>query len=399
MPHACIDAAFVKAATCLPNRKKTDYYDESIIGFLLEVRHTGGKTYYLKYRTAHHDLRQHKIGDALSISCEKARQSAQKLRSIVVLGGDPAEDRKVLRAVPTVAEYVEQKYIPTIQRTRRNISSSLSFLRRHLLPTFGSLHLDELTPEMIREYHQVLLEKGYAPAMANKLPIMFTVIYNSARRLKVPGADFNPANDVKLFTLNNARERYLTSEETQRLMDALDLSLNSQLKSIVSLLLLTGARKREILDARWEHVDLDRRTLWVPLSKIGKSRYIYLSLQAVDLIRNLPKFPKCGWMIPNPKTLLPYADAGFFVAWNNARKRAGLPEVRLHDLRHTAASVMVQANIPIFTVSRILGHTQIKTTQRYSHLAEDTLLAATETASNALGMLGNTKQSPVPGQN
>jgi integrase len=360
----------------------------------LEVRSTGGKTYYLKYRTPHHDLRQHKIGDAKSITFDKARQSAQKLRSIVVLGGDPAEDRKVLRAVPTLSEYVEQTYIPTIQRTRRNVSSSLSFLRRHLLPKFGSLHLDQLTSEMIREYHLVLLEKGYAPAMANKLPIMLTVIYNSAKKLKIPGTDRNPATEVKPFTLNNARERYLTPEEIKRLMDALDLSLNTQLKSIVSLLLLTGARKREILDARWEHVDFDRRTLWVPLSKIGKSRYIYLSAQAVDLIRSLPRFPQCQWMIPNPKTLLPYADAGFFVSWNNARKRAGLPEVRLHDLRHTAASVLVQANVPIFTVSRILGHTQIKTTQRYSHLAEETLLAATETASNALGILGVANSHP-----
>lgn len=398
MPHAYIDANFVKAATCLPNRKKTDYYDTSITGFLLEVRHTGGKTYYLKYRSSHHDLRQHKIADAKSVSCEKARQTAQKLRSVVVLGGDPSEDRKVMRAVPTLSEFVLQEYIPLVHRTRRNVSSTLSFLHRHLLPKFGTLHMSQLNSEMIREYHQVLLEKGYAPAMANKLPIIITVIYSTAKRMKVPGSERNPANDVKLFTVN-ARERYLTGEETQRLMDAVDQSLNSLLKPFLSLLLLSGARKREILDARWEHISLERKTIWVPLSKIGTSRYIYLSAQAIEVIRSLPRYPNCPWLIPNPKTLLPYSDAGLFVAWNNARKRAGLADVRLHDLRHTAASVMVQANVPIFTVSRILGHTQIKTTQRYSHLAEDTLLAATETASNVLGNLGNLQKSPVLDQN
>lgn len=398
MPHAYIDATFVKAASCLPNRKKTDYYDTSITGFLLEVRKTGGKTYYLKYRTAHHDLRQHKIADARSVSCEKARQTAQKLRSVVVLGGDPSEDRKLIRAVPTISEFVEQEYIPLIQRTRRNISSSLSFLHRHLLPMVGNLHLDQLAPATIREYHQVLLEKGYAPAMANKLPIMLTVIYNTAKRMKVPGSDRNPASEVKPFVCS-VRERYLTAEETQRLMGALDLSLNMQLKAIVSLLLLSGARKNEILRARLEHVSLERRTLWVPLSKIGTSRYIYLSAQAIEVIRSLPQYPNCPWLIPNPKTLVPYSDSGLFVAWRNALKRANLADVRLHDLRHTAASVMVQANVPIFTVSRILGHTQIKTTQRYSHLAEETLLAATETASNVLGNLGNLKKSPVLEQN
>ena len=398
MPHAYIDASFVKAANCLPNRKKTDYYDTSITGFLLEVRHTGGKTYYLKYRTTHRDLRQHKIADAKSVSCEKARQTAQKLRSIVVLGGDPSEDRKVMRAVPTLSEFVLQEYIPLVHRTRRNVSSTLSFLHRHLLPKLGSLHLSQLTSEMIREYHQVLLEKGYAPAMANKLPIILTVIYNTAKRMKVPGSDHNPANDVKLFTVN-ARERYLTAEETQRLMDSLDLCLNPQLKPFISLLLLTGARKREILDARLEHISFERKTIWVPRSKIGTSRYIYLSAQAIEVIRGLPRYPNCPWLIPNPKTLVPYSDAGLFVAWRNALKRANLVDVRLHDLRHTAASVMVQANVPIFTVSRILGHTQIKTTQRYSHLAEDTLLAATETASNVLGNLGNLQKSPVLEQN
>ena len=399
MPHAYIDATFVKAASCLPNRKKTDYYDTSITGFLLEVRHTGGKTFYLKYRTTHHDLRQHKIADARSVSCEKARQTAQKLRSVVVLGGDPSEDRKVMRAVPTLSEFVLKEYIPLVQRTRRNVSSTLSFLHRHLLPKFGTLHMDQLTPGMIREYHQVLLEKGYAPAMANKLPIILTVIYNTAKRMKVPGSDRNPANDVKLFTLNNARERYLTGEETQRLMDSLDLCLNPQLKPFIQILLLTGARKSEIRLARIEHVSLERKTIFVPLSKIGRSRYIYLSAQAIEVIKSLPRYPDCPWLIPNPKTMLPYSEAGHFVGWRNALKRAGLSDVRLHDLRHTAASVMVQANVPILTVSRILGHTQIKTSLRYSHLAEANLLAATETASNVLGNLGNVQKSPALEQN
>lgn len=134
---------------------------------------------------------------------------------------------------------------------------------------------------------------------------------------------------------------------------------------------------------RWEYVDLDRRSLYVPLSKSGKPRNIPLSIQAVEMIRQLPQWNGCPYVIPNPTTLKPYVS--LYVAWHNARKRAGLGEVRIHDLRHTAASMLVQANVPIYTVSKILGHTQLKTTERYSHLADETLLAATDTAANAMG--------------
>lgn len=383
MPNADLSAAYVASAVCPEGRSKIDYYDNAITGFVLEVRRTGGKTFYLRYRDVHGKLRQHKIGDAKSLTYDKARQAAQRLRSRVVLGENPAEDRKISRTVPTLQEVVEQKYIPNVREHRRNYSSTISFLYKHLLPTLGELHLDEVTPEKISAVHQALRDEGYALATANRLPIFLKTIYNLCRRQKVPGSSINPANAVQLFQVNNARERYLTPEEIQRLRDALEVSENPQLKFIVPLLLLLGCRKRELLDARWEYVDLDRRRLYVPLSKSGKPRNIPLSMQAVEMIKRLPRWAGCPYVIPNPTTLKPYVS--LYVAWHNARKRAGLGEVRIHDLRHTAASMLVQSNVPIYTVSKILGHTQLKTTERYSHLADETLLAAADTAATAMG--------------
>lgn len=199
-----------------------------------------------------------------------------------------------------------------------------------------------------------------------------------------PGSEVNPAAGLKLFVPDNARERYLSKEETQRLRDALDQSENPQLKFIVPLLLLTGARKREILDAKWEHVSLERRTLRVPLSKSGKPRLIHLSETVMSILRQVPRFEGCPYVVPNPKTKMPFVS--IFLSWNNARKRAGLAEVRMHDLRHSFASNLVNAGQSLYVVSKALDHSQIKTTSRYSHLSQETLLAAADVAAVATGV-------------
>jgi integrase len=202
--------------------------------------------------------------------------------------------------------------------------------------------------------------------------------------LGVPGSGVNPASGIALFDPQNARERYLTKEETKRLMSAIEESENTQLKFIVSLLLLTGARKREILDATWDEVSFERKTLRVPLSKSGKPRLIPLSTAVLSLLDKLPRFDKCPYVVPNPATRKPFVSV--FLSWDNARKKAGLPEVRLHDLRHSYASSLVNAGTSIYVVGRALGHSQIKNTMRYSHLSQETLLDAAEKVAEALGV-------------
>jgi integrase len=175
---------------------------------------------------------------------------------------------------------------------------------------------------------------------------------------------------------SNARDRFLTSEQAARLLEASSASINPQLRNIVGLLLLTGARKRELLDAKWEHVDLDRRVWFIPTSKTGKSRHVPLSQPALDLILQLPRFDKCPWLLPNPRTRKPFTDIKH--PWETAREAAGLDGLRIHDLRHSAASFMINAGIDLFAVGKILGHADHQSTMRYSHLANETLMQAVE---------------------
>jgi len=382
VPVIQLSAQVVQAATCIEGRAKTDYYDTAITGFILTVSALGSKVFSLRYRDQYGKQRQHKIGDAKSITFDKARQQAQKLRSRVVLGENPAEDKKALRKVPTLGEFVTDVYLPHIRQHRRNFQSTISFLNNHILPRFGSKHLDAITTDMVSEAHQALRAKGYALAMANKLPVLFKIIYNLGKQKKVVGTATNPADGVTLFVTNNAKERYLSAEETQRLQEALERSTNSQLKYIVPLMLMFGCRKRELLEAKWVDMDLERRNWYIPMSKTGKARNIPISTKALELLQRLPRWKGCPYVVPNPNTKKPYGN--LFCCWDTARKRAGLPDVRMHDLRHSFASNLVNAGQSIYVVSKLLGHTQVKTTARYSHLSDATLLSAVDAAAMAM---------------
>ena len=395
MPHANLDAHFVRNAVCPEGKSKVDYYDTAITGFILEVRASGGKTFHLRYRDPHGKQRQHKIGDSKSLSFDKARQAAQVLRSRVVLGESPAEERKIKRAIPTVAEFAEERYMPFVKGYKKSWDSDDSYLRNHVLPRFGSHHLDQVSQQEVVEFHHAMRAKGYALATCNRMLVLMRYMFNLAKKWKVPGADFNPTMGVPMYEANNARERYLTAEETQRLKAALVRSDNTQLQYIVPLLLMTGARKRELLEAQWEHFDLERRSWRIPMSKSGKARYVPLSATVLEVLAQLPRWPGCPYLVPNPKTREPYVS--IFSSWNTARKHAGLPEVRMHDLRHSMASNMVNSGRSIYEVAKVLGHTQLKTSQRYSHLSQETLIAAVDAAANATGTNWSSAQAVKAG--
>jgi integrase len=211
---------------------------------------------------------------------------------------------------------------------------------------------------------------------------MMRYIFNLAVRWDVPGIKANPTKGVPLIEENNKRERYLSVEEAQKLYGAVCSSENTMLKFIVPMLILTGARKREVLDARWEDFDLARRVWRIPITKSGKARRVPLSDGALTLLATMPRKSDCPWAFANPATDKPYVS--FFCAWDTARKKVGLQDVCVHSLRHSHASFLINAGRTLYEVQNILGHTQVKTTQRYAHLSHDTLLDATNSVNTTL---------------
>ncbi|WP_319586761.1 site-specific integrase [uncultured Desulfobulbus sp.] len=384
MPKLALNAQFVNSITCPPGKSKENYYDVAVTGFILEVRASGGKTYALRYKDQHGRQIQHKIGDAQSISFDKAKNAAKVLRSKVVLGEDPSAEKRIKKMVPTLDAFVRDSYVPFIMTDKRSWQSDLTLLDNHILPRFGALHLDKITEQAINDFKHSMVSKGYKMGYANRSLVLIKYLFNLALKWDTPGVTTNPAKDVKLFQANNERTRFLTAEETQLLLAELDKSRNKQIRFVVPLLLLLGCRKRELLDSKWEDIDLDRRTWRIPMSKSGKARHVPLSKVAIEILNQLPQWEGCPYVVPNPDTKLPFVMIQR--AWDNARKAAGLPEVRMHDLRHSMASNMVNSGRSIYEVAKVLGHSQLKTSMRYSHLSQETLLAAVDAAATATGM-------------
>lgn len=384
MPTTTLDAGIVRKATCPADKTKIDIYDTVITGFILEVRRSGGKTYWLRYRDSHKKQRQHKIGDAKSLTFDQARQAAQTLRARVVLGDNPANERQEKRKIPTLEEFARDRYLPYVKGYKRSWDWDESALRNHIIPKFGKKHLDEITQEDVITYHHAQRAAGYAPATANRFVILLRYMFNLAKKWHIPGAEQNPGSGTPLFEANNQRERYLTSEEAQRLVQVIQESDNPQLKYIVPLLLLLGCRKRELLDSKWDQFDLERRLWRIPLCKSGKARHVPISDGVLQLLAQLPRWKGCPYLVPNPKTKLPYVSV--YYSWNSARKAAGMPELRMHDLRHSTASFLVNSGRSLYEVQRILGHSQLQTTQRYAHLSQTTLLEAVDSVANVAGL-------------
>ena len=387
MPKIALNAAVCAAATCEPGKRKTDYWMSGgdPPGLVLEVRESGGKTFYLRYQDQAGRQRQVKLANYGDVTFEQVRKLAKRLRSEVVLGGDPLAAKREKRAVPTYATLAAQ-HIAHAKTYQRSSWSTDGIIRNHLLPRFGRLRLDEITSQQISAFLAEKLAAGFAPATVEKIRVVLGKSYALAQEWQLPGADRNPVRSVKRPVFDNQRTRSLSAAEVERLLNAAANSANPQLKPIVHLLLLTGARKSELLQAKWEHVDLQRRQWLIPMSKTGRARHVPLSQQAIDVIEQLPRLEGCALLLPNLETGQCFVSLK--KAWRTAREEACLPGLRLHDLRHAFASFAVSAGIDLYAVGRILGHADHQSTMRYAHLANETLLHAVE--AGAAKMNGST---------
>ena len=343
---------------------------------MLEVRCSGGKTYYQRYIDPRGRERQFKIGAADVLRLSVARQLGRSTAARALVGEDPKTRRAELRAIPTLAELARDRYLPHVQGYKRSWQTDETILRVHVLPELGSQFVDRVRAEGIAMVVQAMRDKGYATGTTNRVVIVLRHIYNLARKWRVPGVTENPTAGLNLAPDVN-RERFLTVEEAQRLIASIEQDENEVARKAIFLLLLTGARRNEITHAKWEHVDWDRKTLWVPLSKSGKPRSIALNAAAVDVLRSVREQAGCPYIFPAPTTRRP--SPSLYFPWHRIRLRAGLPDLRLHDLRHSFASFLVNKGVSLYVVQGLLGHAHARFTQRYAHLTPNTLLEAAET--------------------
>jgi hypothetical protein len=191
MPRIKLSPAFVGSAICPGEQKKVDYFDCGQRGFMLEVRRSGGKTFYQRYTDGRGRERQFKIGPADVLSLTAARRKARRVVAEALVGTDPQERRATLRAIPTLAELVRDRYLPHVKSYKRSWCTDETVLRIHILPALGSEYVDMIRAEPIAALVERMRQQGYATGTTNRVVIVLRHIFNLARKWRVPGVTEN----------------------------------------------------------------------------------------------------------------------------------------------------------------------------------------------------------------
>ncbi|MFH1058578.1 MAG: tyrosine-type recombinase/integrase [Pseudomonadota bacterium] len=353
-------------------------WDEDLKCFGIRVKASGVKSFCIQYRNASGQSKRLTLGRYGPLTPEQARRLALQRLSEVVKGNDPVAERTEMRKASTVKELAE-RYLSEHAGLKKKASSQdrdERLLTRFILPALGTKKVVAVTRADVARLHHTVGQQ--TPIQANRVLAVMSKMMTLAIKWGIrPEADGNPCRYVERFK-EAKRERYLTAEELARLGTALSELEQEGVESpsviaAMRLLIFTGCRREEILSLKWEHVDFERACLRLPDSKTG-AKTVPLGPPALELLAQTPRLEGNPYVCPGLK------PGGHLIglpkAWGRIQKRAGLERVRLHDLRHSFASVGAAAGLGLPIIGALLGHTQAATTQRYAHLADDPLQAA-----------------------
>jgi integrase len=318
-----------------------------------------------------------------SCTPDTARQEAKRMLGEIAAGKNLAVVREQQRSVLSFADVVDrflEEHGNKVQR--RTVTEYERLLRRHAVPALGDRPIDAIDRAAVAKLHHSL---AATPRQANLLLSVLSKLMGWAAKRGLLPSEANPCRGIDRYK-ENKRERFLSAAELSRLGKALreaeqEKTLSPYAITAIRLLLLTGARLNEILTLRWDYVDPDNRQLRLPRSKTGQ-KSIYLTAAVADILQSLPRVKGNPFVVVGEK---PGAHlVNLQKPWDRIRARAGLEDVRLHDLRHSYASVGATRGLSLLFVGKLLGHTQASTTQRYAHLAEDPVRQAGEQISEAI---------------
>ena len=368
--------------------KDTLFWDSELSGFGVRVHPTGRKVYVVQTRADGKAAKRVTVGRHGVITAEEARRRAALIIARIKAGEEPIPEPIEVKLAegPTVGELAERYLDEHVAVRCKPKTESLYRLvvAKHILPALGKRSALAIGHKEVTELHHALSAK---PVMANHVIDLLSRIYNLAEdRGQIP----EMSNPCRLVAKNRERkrERFLTEEEFRRLGRVLDEAETCKGVSVhavaaMRLLLLTGCRKSEILNLRWDQVDLEAGELRLPDTKTGP-RTITLSPEAATVLSRIPRMPDNPFVIPGKIKGKPMRNLND--PWEIICGRAGLEDMRLHDCRHSYASRALALGESLPMIGRLLGHTQVETTARYAHLAQDSVRESAVRVSDSIAM-------------
>ena len=372
-------------------------WDTELSCFGVRIYPTGKKSFVVSYWSRGR-RRFYTIGPYGKMTLSQAREAALEVFLRVRRGEDPSADRLTAKQAPTVADLADRHINEhaKIKNKARSAKRNRRAWDRCILPKLGKRKVKDITRGDIAKLMTAMAD---TPAMANKVLTLLSKAFNLAEVWGWRPEGTNPCRHVDRFK-EDSRERYLSEPELKRLGETLidaehEWAALPQAVAAIRLLLLTGCRSAEILGLRWDEVDFERRCLNLPDSKTGR-RTVVLNTGALQILAGLERVEGNPYVIPGGKP----GDhlKSLQKLWDRIRVAADIQDVRIHDLRHTYASVGVNDGHNLAVIGKLLGHTKILTTQRYAHLADDPIRQANERIGDHISaiMAGAPKAEVVP---
>jgi integrase len=372
-----------------PEKGNKVTYDDEVTGFGVRITAAGAISFVLRYVVDRQERRL-TIGKYPDLSASAAREEAISLRGMVSKGVDPLERRHERERAPTMRELAEY-YLSGHATTKRpkSVKDDRAMLDGHILPRLGNRKVAAVSSHDIIRLRNSLEDRPYR---ANRVLSLLGKMFSIA--MKQRWREDNPARDVGRFP-EEKRDRWLSIGELSRLTETLDQNPNQNAANAIRLLILTGARRSEVLSATWDQFDFERGVWTKPSAhtKQKRTEHVPLSAAALSLLSQMYETTgEGGYLFPGNKPASHLVEIKRF--WSSVCRTADIENARLHDLRHTFASHLVSSGHSLVLVGRLLGHTQPQTTQRYSHIADDPLREAV----NRFGEMLTGAQEPAAGR-
>lgn len=387
MPIMNFTPAFMASGlVCPPDKKKIEYSVADEPGLFVECRASDRAvpTWYLRLKNAQGTNLYKKLGTIKEVSLTQARKQVKQLKAEHMLAPKKEEVVLTARAELTLDSFMVDHYFPHAKIHKRSHKRDDQLYRIRIKPKFGDLVLSAINRRDVQAFQNGLLKEGLSPASADHHVKLLRRVLNLAMQWEF--LEKNPLKGIELYMVDNQVENYLDQDQLARLVDVLRTDQNRVVCCIVMFLISTGARLNEALTATWKNISVEGGVWKVDasLSKSKKSRSIPLNDSALWVLEQLESRGKSAYLFPSPAKAKDGLDKPYGSVtrgWYRLREKAKVPNVRLHDLRHSFASLLVSGGRSLYEVQQILGHSDPKVTMRYAHLSAKALQEAANAAS------------------